>query len=218
MKLLIVEDEAQLRRNLAQVFREEGYSIDLATDGKDGWHKAENLDYDAIILDVMLPGLDGWEVLRRLRAKKRTPVLMLTARDSIQDRIRGLDLGSDDYLVKPFNISELLARLRALIRRSSREVQPSICLGSILVDTARQKLFRDGEEIDLTAREYALVEFLTLRRGHVVSRNELYDRLFADDEECFSNLLDVHICNVRRKVSRDFIQTRRGQGYIIEEA
>lgn len=217
MRLLVVEDEADLRGTLEQALREEGYAVDLAGEGEDGWFKAANWDYDAIVLDVMLPGMDGWEILRRLREKKKTPVLLLTARDALRDRVRGLDLGSDDYLVKPFDLDELLARLRAIIRRSTGEANPAIRFGSVTVDTVRRVVIGEAGEIDLTAREYALVELLALRRGKVVSRTELYDHLFAEEDESFSNLLDVHVCNVRKKVGKNFIQTRRGLGYVLEE-
>jgi len=217
MRLLIVEDETDLRGTLAMALRDEGYAVDTAEDGSEGWYKANSWEYDAIVLDVMLPGVDGWEILRRLRMKKKTPVLMLSARGSAHDRVKGLDLGSDDYVAKPFDLNELLARLRALIRRSAGEAHPAISIGPIRIDTARRAVSLDGETVDLTAREYALVEYLALRRGKVISRSELYDHLFAEEDDSFSNLLDVHVCNVRKKLGRDLIQTRRGQGYIVEE-
>jgi two-component system OmpR family response regulator len=216
MRLLIVEDEEDLRRGLEQALREEGYAVDGAPDGKEGLYKAETWDYDAIVLDVMLPGMDGWEVLGKLRKKKKTPVLMLTARDGVRDRIRGLDLGADDYLIKPFNLAELIARVRALIRRSANAPDPVIQIEDVAIDTAARTVSIDKEPVTLTAREYSLIEYLSLRRGKVVSRTELYDHLFAEDDESLSNLLDVHVCNIRKKVGKDFIQTRRGHGYVIE--
>jgi len=216
MRLLVVEDEPDLRRGLEQALREAGYAVDAAGEGTDALYKAETWDYDAIVLDVMLPGLDGWEILQRLRRRKKTPVLLLTARDAYRDRVRGLDLGADDYLVKPFDLGELLARVRALIRRAAGAPNPLISLGSVQINTAARAVSVDGAEIILTAREYALVEYLASRRGAVVSRTELYDHLFAEEDESYSNLLDVHVCNVRRKLGRDLIQTRRGHGYIIE--
>jgi two-component system OmpR family response regulator len=216
MRLLVVEDEEDLRRGLEQALREEGYAVDAAPDGKEGLYKAQSWEYDAIVLDVMLPGMDGWEILSRLRTTKKTPVLMLTARDGVRDRIKGLDLGADDYLVKPFNLAELIARVRALIRRSAGAPNPVIALDSIKVDTAAKTIESDGSVVSMTAREYALVEYLALRRGKVVSRTELYDHLFAEEDESYSNLLDVHVCNVRKKIGKDFIQTRRGHGYVIE--
>jgi two-component system OmpR family response regulator len=216
MRLLIVEDEPDLRRGLDQALREEGYAVDAAEDGSEGLYKAETWDYDVIVLDVMLPQMDGWEILQRLRKKKKTPVLMLTARDGVRDRVRGLDLGADDYLVKPFNLTELVARVRALIRRSANAPNPVLSFGEIAIDTAARTVSVDGEAITLTAREYALIEFLAFQRGKVVSRTELYNHLFAEEDDTLSNLLDVHVCNVRKKIGKDFIQTRRGQGYVIE--
>ncbi len=216
MRLLIVEDEEDLRRGLEQALREEGYAVDTAGEGTDALYKAETWDYDVIVLDVMLPGLDGWEILQRLRRKKKTPVLLLTARDAIRDRVHGLDLGADDYLVKPFDLGELLARVRALIRRGAGAPNPVLILGPVSINTVARSVVVEGAEIALTAREYALLEYLASRRGKVVSRTELYDHLFAEEDESYSNLLDVHVCNLRRKLGKDLIQTRRGHGYVID--
>jgi two-component system OmpR family response regulator len=141
---------------------------------------------------------------------------LLTARDGLRDRVRGLDLGADDYLIKPFDLGELLARIRALIRRSAGAPNPVVTIGSVIVNTAARTVTVEGQVADLTAREYALLEYLVTRRGVVVSRTELYDHLFAEEDESYSNLLDVHVCNVRRKLGKDFIQTRRGHGYLVE--
>ena len=216
MRLLIVEDEEDLRRGLEQALREDGYAVDAAPDGKEGLYKAETWDYDVIVLDVMLPGIDGWEILSRLRQKKKTPVLMLTARDAVRDRVRGLDLGADDYLVKPFNLPELLARVRALIRRSAGIPNPRLTIGTVAIDTAARTVSVDDVAVTLTAREYALIEFLAFQRGKVVSRTDLYNHLFSEEDDSLSNLLDVHICNLRKKLGNDIIQTRRGHGYVIE--
>jgi len=216
MRILIVEDEPRLLRNLARALREEGYAVDVATAGDEGLYKAESYNYDAVVLDIMLPRLDGWEVLERLRKQKQTPVLMLTARDSFKDRVRGLDDGADDYLVKPFDLSELLARLRALIRRSVGQTTSQIELGGVVIDIRARSINRAGELISLTAREYAILEYLALHRGEVVTRTVLYDHLFDENEDTMSNLLDVHIFSIRKKIGRDFIKTRRGQGYSIE--
>ena len=218
MRLLVIEDEKDLRAALEKGLREEGYAVDVAEDGDEGLFKAESWDYDAILLDVMLPVMDGWQVLERLRRTKSTPVLMLTARDTVRDRVRGLDLGSDDYVVKPFSFRELLARIRALIRRSAGAASPMLELGSVRVDTAKRVVLQNGGPVELTAREYALVEMLAFRKGKVVTRTELYDHLFAEEDQTLSNLLDVHVCNVRKKLGKDFIETRRGHGYIIEGA
>ena len=216
MRILVVEDEPRLLRNLAKALREEGYAVDTADAGDDGLYKAENYDYDAIVLDVMLPRLDGWELLARLRKRKRTPVLMLTARDGLTDRVRGLDDGADDYLVKPFDLTELLARLRALIRRSAGDGRSEIELGDVALDTRSRSVTRAGEAITLTAREYAILEYLALHRGEVISRTTLYEHLFDENDDTLSNLVDVHVFNLRKKLGQQLITTRRGQGYCIE--
>lgn len=216
MRILIVEDEPDLLRSIAQALREEGYAVDTANNGEDGFYKAESYDYDAIVLDVMLPKLDGWEILKRLRKIKKTPVLMLTARDQSRDRVRGLDTGADDYVVKPFDLPELFARLRALIRRSANKSTNLIGLGKVTIDTAARNVTRGDAPVELTAREYALVEFLALHRGEVVTRTQLYEHLFDESDSTLSNLLDVHVSNIRKKLGAEFITTRRGHGYCIE--
>ncbi len=216
MRILVVEDEPRLLRNLAKALREEGYAVDTADAGDDGLFKAETYNYDAIVLDVMLPRVDGWEVLERLRKEKRTPVLMLTARDAHKDRVRGLDTGADDYLVKPFDLSELLARIRALIRRSAGQARPHIELNDVLIDTRARTVTRASQSVTLTAREYAILEYLALHRGKVVTRTALYEHLFDETDDTLSNLLDVHVFNIRKKLGQDLITTRRGQGYCIE--
>ena len=216
MRILVVEDELDLQRGLTRALRDEGYAVDSADNGEDGLFNAENTDYDAVILDVMMPRMDGWDVLKRLRKTKRTPVLMLTARDQSRDRVRGLDSGADDYLVKPFDLPELLARLRAIIRRSANKTTNQIELGEVVVDTAARIVKHGGKLVELTAREYSLVELLALHRGEVVTRTTLYEHLFDEDDSTLSNLLDVHVSNVRKKISAEFITTRRGHGYCIE--
>lgn len=216
MRLLIIEDDPLLLRSLAAGLREENYAVDTATDGESGLFKASGSEYDCIILDGMLPVFDGWELLRRLRPVRKTPVLMLTARDAVPDRVRGLDAGADDYLTKPFDGDELLARIRALIRRSSGAVSNAVEIGDVVIDTAARTVTRQGEEIALTPREYSLVEYLALHRGIVVTRTELYEHLFDEHDDTLSNLLDVHVSNVRKKLGPDFITTRRGHGYCIE--
>lgn len=216
MRVLAVEDEPDLLSSLMKALREDGYAVDGAPDGEEGLYKAESYDYDAIVLDIMLPRIDGWELLRRLRKTKKTPVLMLTARDAVRDRVRGLDTGADDYLVKPFELAELLARLRALIRRCASQAQSRLQIGDVVIDTAARTVTRRGEEIALTAREYSLLEFLALHRGKLVTRTMLYDHLFDENDSTLSNLLDVHVFNIRKKLGHDFITTRRGHGYSIE--
>jgi two-component system OmpR family response regulator len=214
---LIVEDEPRILRNLAKALREEGYAVDTAESGDDGLFKAETCNYDVILLDAMLPSLDGWQVLDRLRRKKQTPVLMLTARDSMQDRVRGLDAGADDYLVKPFDLPELVARVRALIRRSAGHARSVIEVGDVHIDTRSRQVTRTGQPIALTAREYAILEYLSTHRGEVVSRTELYEHLFDETDNTLSNLLDVHVFSIRKKLRPDLIVTRRGQGYCIPD-
>jgi len=216
MRLLVVEDEPRLLHSLAKALREEGYAVDTAATGEDGLFKARTYEYDCIVLDVMLPLLDGWQVLEGLRADKRTPVLMLTARDAGRDRVRGLDLGADDYLVKPFDLPELLARLRALIRRTTGQAQPFIELGDVVVDTRSRSATRSGQPVLLTAREYSILEYLALHRGKVVSRTELYEHLMDENDDTLSNLMDVHVFAIRKKLGQSLIATRRGQGYSID--
>lgn len=216
MRVLVIEDDPDLRRLLSQALREEGYAVDEAPDGTTGLYDAVTWDYDALLLDLMLPGLDGWQLLASLRKQNKTlPVLILTARDGVPDRVRGLDSGADDYMVKPFVLAELQARLRALIRRSAGRAHPVLELGAVRIDTVGRTVTRDGEAVHLTAREYALVELLGLHRGEVLSRTDLYAHLFDENDDSFSNLLDVHVSNIRKKLGKDFIQTRRGHGYAI---
>jgi two-component system OmpR family response regulator len=216
MRILVVEDEPDLRTGLARALREEGYAVDTADNGADGLFNAEANDYDAVILDVMLPQLDGWEVLARLRKQKKTPVLMLTARDQSRDRVRGLDTGADDYLVKPFDLPELLARLRALIRRTTHQTTNRIEIGCVVIDTAARVVTQKGQTVELTAREYALMEFLARHQGEVVTRTQLYEHLFDEHDSSLSNLLDVYVSTIRKKLGAEFITTRRGHGYCIE--
>ena len=164
----------------------------------------------------MLPKLDGWGVLEKLRKQKKTPVLMLTARDASRDRVRGLDIGADDYVVKPFDLPELLARLRALIRRAAGETRNIIEIGEVIIDTAARSVTNNGAPVTLTAREYSLLEFLALHRREVVTRTALYEHLFDEDDSTLSNLLDVHVSNLRKKLGAEFITTRRGHGYCID--
>jgi two-component system OmpR family response regulator len=215
MRILVVEDDPLLLRSLAASLREENFAVDTAADGEEGLFKARETAYDAIVLDVMLPKLDGWGVLAGLRPVRPTPVLMLTARDAVPDRVRGLNLGADDYLTKPFDLDELLARLRALIRRSAGQPQPLLRIGDLVLDTASRRATLAGAEVPLTAREYALLEYLALHRGQVVSRTELYEHLFDENDRTLSNLLDVHVSNLRKKLGREIITTRRGHGYAI---
>jgi two-component system, OmpR family, response regulator len=215
MRLLIIEDEPDLLRTLSRALREDGYAVDTAEDGRDGSAMALEYDYDAIVLDWMLPIRSGIEVLAALRARKQTPVIMLTARGAVNHRIEGLKAGADDYLAKPFDVNELRARLQALLRRSAGQARDQIALGDVVVDTWGKHVMLAGVPVPLTAREYALVEYLARRRGKMVSRTELFEHLFDEHEDSLSNLLDVRVSLVRKKLGADFIQTRRGQGYCI---
>jgi len=215
MRLLVVEDEPDLLESLAQSLREDGYAVDVAKNGREGLHKAKVWEYDAIILDWMLPLLSGIDLLHQLRKVKTTPVLLLTARDTISDRVHGLDSGADDYLVKPFSLYELVARVRSLIRRSAGQATNLIEVGSLIVNIANKSATQDGLLLDLTAREYALLELLAYHQNKVVSRTMIYDHLFDEEDDSLSNLVDVHISHLRKKLGKDVIETRRGQGYIL---
>lgn len=215
MRLLIIEDEPDMLDTLSEAMRAEGYAVDGAADGEDGLHKAQDTEYDAIICDVMLPVFDGFEVVRRLRKSKKTPVLMLTARTKIPDRILGLDSGADDYLAKPIDLLELAARVRALIRRSLGNATPILEIGNVQMDTTAQTVSLDGQPVVLTAHEYALLEFMVQRRGRIVTRTQLHEHLYDETESPMSNSLDVLVLRLRKKIGTDFIITHRGRGYTI---
>jgi DNA-binding response OmpR family regulator len=218
MRLLVVEDEPDLLSVISQSLREDGYAVDAASDGEEGLFKAQGATYDAVLLDLMMPRMDGFAVLKALRKDgNAVPVLVLTARDALPDRVKGLDWGADDYLTKPFELAELLARLRALIRRSAGKASAVIEMGDVKIDTAARMVYKADQSVALTAREYSLVELLALHRGELVSRSMIYDHLFDEDDDSLSNLVDVHVSNVRKKLGKNFIRTRRGQGYVIED-
>lgn len=216
MRILLVEDEADLAAGIAHALQRQSYAVDCAADGEEALIKAVTIDYDLIILDVMLPVRDGWSVLAELRANKATPVLMLTACDRPTDRVRGLDTGADDYLVKPFDVPELLARTRALLRRSVQQPRALITLGTVILDLNAHKVTRQGTDVVLTAREYSILEYLALHRGQLVTRTLLYEHVCDETDDSSSNLIDVHVSNLRRKLGHDLITTRRGLGYSIE--
>jgi len=217
VRILLVEDEVKVARALREGLEAESYETIVASNGEEAFFLATTQCFDLLLLDVMLPGRNGLEILAALRQHGlQTPVLVLTAKDSVEDRVRGLDTGADDYLVKPFELAELLARLRALIRRSASQAQARLEIGSVVIDTAARTVTRNGEVVTLTAREYALVEFVALHRGTVVTRTTLYEHLFDETDDTLSNLLDVHVSNIRKKLGHEFITTRRGHGYSIE--
>jgi DNA-binding response OmpR family regulator len=220
MRVLIVEDQERLRNWLQKGLKEAGFVVDASGDGKEGLWYAEGNHYDVIILDLMLPGLDGLSILRRLReAGREDQVLILTAKDTVPDRVKGLDLGADDYLIKPFAFEELLARLRALVRRGYGKHSPVIEIGDLRIDTAKQRVWRAEQEINLRAMEYKLLEYLTRRVGQTVSRTEIWEHLYDFASETMSNVVDVYIGSLRRKLDRpgekSLIQTRRGLGYVL---
>jgi two-component system OmpR family response regulator len=215
MRILVIEDDPLLCRSLVATLQDENFAVDFAEDGEVGLYKAREDLYDAIVLDIMLPVLDGWQVIDRLRPQIRTPILMLTAKDTVPDKILSLNKGADDYLTKPFDTDELIARLNALIRRSSGVVHPIIKIDGLVIDASLKQVKVDDSVVVLTAREYSLVEYLAINRGKVISRSLLYERLFDENDESLSNLLDVHLSNIRKKIGPGFIKTRRGQGYVI---
>jgi DNA-binding response OmpR family regulator len=224
MRILLVEDEPDAARLLAKGLREQAYAVDVATDGEAACYQAEIADYDAIVLDVLLPRQDGLSVCRQLRqAGAPVPILMLTARDSIEARIEGLDSGADDYLTKPYDFGELLARLRALIRRGARIPLPDqLQIGDLALDTRAHRVERSGREVPLTAREYALLEYLARRVGQVVGRADIAEHVWDENYEPFSNVIEVYVRRLRAKLDtpgeESLIRTRRGEGYELAPA
>jgi two-component system, OmpR family, response regulator len=217
MRILVIEDEPDLRRSLGRALADEQFAVDEAADGDDGFYRAREVDYDAIVLDLMLPKRSGESVLEGLRrAGRTTPVLVLTARDTVADRVSGLNLGADDYLTKPFVLQELIARLRALIRRAQQQPSPLVALGDLQVDLVRRRVHREGREIPLTGREFSILEQLVRHRGRILTRTALSDHLYNDSSEVMSNTIDVHVAALRRKLGATVIETRRGQGYLID--
>jgi two-component system, OmpR family, response regulator len=222
VRVLVVEDETKMAGLLQRGLQEEGYAVDVAGDGREAlWLATEN-PYDAIVLDVMLPDLDGFEVCRKLRETGRwSPVLMLTARDAVHDRVAGLDAGADDYLTKPFSFAEFLARLRALFRRGTPDRPTVLENGDLILDPATRRVARDGRHVDLTAREFSLLEYLMRHPGEVLSRTRLIEHVWDFAFEGDSNVVDVYIRYLREKVDRPFgrdsIETVRGAGYRLRE-
>ena len=215
MRILIIEDEVDLASAVRKALEEEGFAVDVAHDGETGQFQAESWDYDAILLDLMLPRRDGWTVLSNLRRTKATPVLILTARDGVDERVRGLDGGADDYLVKPFDLDELRARIRALIRRSAGRASTLLRAGEVELDCASRTARRADEPVALSPKEYAIAEYLMMHADELVTRTMLYEHVYDESEDTRSNVVDVYISNLRRKLGRDFVKTRRGEGYIL---
>ena len=223
MRILVVEDHPNLRRSLGEGLRDESYAVDTAGGAAEAEHLINSTSYDCILLDMMLPGPSGWDLLADMRQRgNRSPVLCLTARDSLEDRVRGLDLGADDYLVKPFEWDELVARVRALLRRSHGVADAVVRVGDLEVDTRAKTVRRGDVAINLTAREYALLEYLAVRAGQVVSRSDIWEHLYDMNDQSTSNVVDVYVGYLRNKVDKPFptklIHTRRGLGYVLSDA
>ncbi len=220
MRILVAEDHPSLARSIANGLREEGYAVDLSMDGDEAYHLAKVNPYDCIVLDLMLPKRDGFNIITNLRRSGvTTPVICLTARDAIDDRVKGLDLGADDYLVKPFAWEELAARVRSLVRRGHEQSSSTLTVGDLEVDTAKKSVRRGEKAIDLSAREYSLLEYLAHRQNQVVSRTDIWEHLWDEHDEVSSNVVDVYIGYLRNKIDKEFptklIHTRRGQGYML---
>ena len=223
MRVLVVEDEPGIAQFIRQGLREAGYAVDVAHDGQEGLDYAFVAEYDVLVLDILLPKLDGLHVLRVLRDRGvKTPVLLLTAKDTVEDRVRGLDVGADDYLVKPFAFPELVARLRALLRRPPLQMDPVLHLGDLAMDTARREVRRGGRLIELSPREFTLLEYLLRLPRHVLTRTQITEHVWNFDFFSDSNVVDVYIGYLRRKIDRGFdrplLQTVRGVGYRLSDA
>jgi len=222
MRILVIEDEENLALRVQRILQSEHYTAEIAFNGNDGLEQALIEPYDLIILDVMLPGIDGFQILKELRKEKLTvPVLLLTAKTRVEDKVSGLDLGADDYLTKPFAVPELLARVRSLLRRTSDSKSTTIIIENLLIDTASHTVKKDGVDINLTAKEYAILEFLFYNQNHVVSRLSIAEHVWGDNLDLFAmtNFVDVHIKNLRRKIGDDknLIKTVRGIGYMLKD-
>jgi len=220
MRILIVEDEPKTAAYVSKGLTEHAYIVDIADNGIEGLHLASSGHYDLILLDVMLPGADGWTVLEALRRQRQTPVLFLSARDEVADRVKGLELGADDYLVKPFAFSELLARIRTLLRRGAAQVEQRVRLGDLDVDLVRRRVSRGGERIDLTAKEYALLDYFVRHIGEVVSRTLIAEHVWDMNFDSDTNVVDVAVRRLRAKLDDPFpsklIHTIRGVGYVFD--
>ena len=219
---MIIEDEKDLVRVLKRGLEENSFTVETAYDGEEGLYLAENFPYDAIVLDLMLPGIQGFQILERLRqSKKDVPVIVLTAKGDVEERVKGLNLGADDYMVKPFNFSELIARLRAVLRRHKGSSSSSIEIADLKIDMNSNTVYRGGKEIKLTAKEYKILEYLALNRGKVISRTELLEHIYDINSDPDSNVIDVYINYLRKKLDKGFekklIHTVRGAGYILKE-
>lgn len=222
VRILIIEDSFRLRNYIGDGLILSGFAVDKAKDGEEGLWMAQSNEYDAIILDLMLPKLDGISLMKRLRGDGiKTHILILTAKDTVDDRVLGLDEGADDYLIKPFALDELVARVKALVRRNYGVKSPKIRIGDLEIDAAQRSVMRSGELISLTSREYALLEYLALRKGQVISRTDIEEHIYDDRAEVMSNVIDSFVYRLRKKIEPPdgpaLIRTRRGMGYVLEE-
>lgn len=223
MKLLIIEDSKRLLRSLSLGLKKHGFSVDLASDGRDGLDFALFNNYDVIILDLMLPSVEGLTILRKLRASgKKTHVLILSARDQVDDRVKGLRLGADDYMIKPFSFEELVARINTLVRRKYEAKSPEISISGVTLNTATKEVIADGQSITLTPGEYAILEHLAMNSGRVLSKDQLLDAVHDSESYASRNVIEVLVCNLRKKLGEkgepSIIKTRRGYGYFVEKS
>ena len=223
MRILVAEDEKDMNRLISRALEKEGYGVDSCYDGEEAMEYLESADYDGAVLDIMMPKKDGYQIVKELRQKgDDTPVIFLTARDSIADRVKGLDLGADDYLIKPFDFDELLARIRVMTRRKAGQKTSTMTIGDLVIDTASQQVSRGGRNIELSAREYAILKYMALNKGRVLSREQIEDHVWNFDYEGGSNVVDVYISYLRKKIDggsdEKLIHTAWGRGWVLREA
>ena len=223
MRILVAEDEKDMNRLISRALEKEGYGVDSCYDGEEAMEYLESADYDGAVLDIMMPKKDGYQIVKELRQKgDDTPVIFLTARDSIADRVKGLDLGADDYLIKPFDFDELLARIRVMTRRKTGQKTSTMIIGDLIIDTASQQVSRGGRNIELSAREYAILKYMALNKGRVLSREQIEDHVWNFDYEGGSNVVDVYISYLRKKIDgiseEKLIHTAWGRGWVLREA